>query len=405
MDVVIVGGGFAGLSVAKGLRKSSHKVLLIDRTNHHVFQPLLYQVATAALSPSNITAPLREVLRRQDNTTVIMADVEAIDKDKRLVISSDGDSFPYDILVLAPGARHSYFGHPEWESEAPGLKTLLDAIEIKNRTLLAFERAERCDSEEEAKKEMQFAIIGGGPTGVEMAGAIAEIAKRTMYRNFRKINPLLTKIYLIEGGNRLLTSYPEKLSEKAQHDLEKMGVTVLLQTVVSKISEEGIWCNETFYPIRNVIWAAGNQASPLLKTLDVPLDKQGRVIVEPNLTVPGHPEIYVLGDAAACGNLPAIAPVALQQGQYVANKICGKTQKPFRYFDKGQMATIGRAKAVAQIGKRCFSGFLAWLSWGLIHILYLITFNNRLLVMIQWIFWYFSGQRNDRLIVKPFRKR
>jgi NADH dehydrogenase len=408
--VIIIGGGFAGLNAAMGLKKAPVDVLLIDKTNSHVFQPLLYQVATAAISPSNIATPIREVLAKQPNATVLLADIAAVRKDNKEVVASNGDVYPYDHLILAPGATHSYFGRPEWEAIAPGLKTLYDATAIREKILLSYERAERCRDPQEALKFMRFVIIGAGPTGVEMAGAIAEIAHKALVRNFRKIKPEQTKIYLIEGMGQVLPSYPKDLADKAQRDLEQLGVEVLLKTLVTQVTPEGIWMGDKYLETLNVIWAAGNEAAPFLKTLGVPLDRNGRVIVKPDLTIADHPEIFVVGDAANCQDaagkpLPGIAPVAIQQGRYVANlirkQIPESDRKAFKYFDKGMMATIGKAKAIAMIGKFKMTGHLAWIAWCFIHVLYLITFANRMFVMLQWIYLYIFDQRRIRLIIRP----
>lgn len=408
--VVIIGGGFGGLNVAQALKKADAEVLLIDRTNHHLFQPLLYQVATAALSSGTIATPIREILRNQKNTSVIMGEVVSIDKRKQEVVFANGETTHFDYLVVATGASHSYFGHDEWEKFAPGLKTLQDATRIREHILYAYEQAERCDSISEAKKFMQFVVIGGGPTGVEMAGAIAEISHQALFKNFRKIKPEQSKIYLIEGLSQVLPSYPPDLGAIAKKDLEKLGVKVLLNTKVTNITQNGVYIGEKFIETPNVIWAAGNTASPLLKTLATPLDRQNRLVVQPDLTVPGSPNIFVIGDAAACienegQTLPGIAPVAIQQGRYVAKiikqRIAPEKRKPFKYFDKGSMATIGKSKAVAMVGKLKFSGFTAWVAWCFIHILYLISFRNRMIVLMQWMFWYFTGKRNVRLIMEP----
>jgi NADH:ubiquinone reductase (H+-translocating) len=405
--VVIVGGGFGGLNAAKNLRKANMDLVLLDKTNHHLFQPLLYQVATAALSPGEIAYPIREIFRKQKNTMVVMGEASSIDKEKKQVILANGDLIGYDYLVLATGARHSYFGNDQWEPFAPGLKTITDALKIRERILVSFEKAERLDSIAEASKFLSFVVIGGGPTGVEMAGAIAEIAHTTLFNNFRRIRPEKSKIYLIEALPHILPVYSERLSNEAKKDLEKLGVRVITGKKVTNISHEGVQVEEMFIESHNVIWAAGNQASPLLKTLNVPLDRQGRVIVEPDLTIPEHPEIFVIGDAChAKGKdekpLPGIAPVAIQQGKYVSKIIkeslpAGK-RPPFQYFDKGSMATIGRGKAIATIGKIEFGGFLAWLAWGVIHIAYLIGFRNRTGVILEWITVFLTGQRGVRLI-------
>ncbi len=410
--LIIIGGGFAGVNAAQALRKAPIDILLLDRTNHHVFQPLLYQVATAALSIGNITSPLREIFERQSNVTVLMENVTHIHRDKKLVETSEGKLFSYDYLIVAPGARHSYFGHAEWEQYALGLKTVVDASNIRERILMAFEIAERTKDPETAKRYLNFAIIGGGPTGVEMAGSIAEFAHRTLVKNFRHINPANSKIYLIEGEEQLLPSYPKHLADIALKDLEQLGVTVILKKHVTNVTKEGIYLGEELLNIPTIIWAAGNQASPLLKTLDTPLDKQGRAIVNPDLSIPSDPNVFVVGDAAACQDenghmLPAIAPVAIQQARFVAkiikNQIEPEKRQAFRYFDKGMIATIGRGRAVALLRKLQFSGFIAWLIWGFVHILYLISFKNRVLVMTQWAFWYFTENRPDRIINHPIK--
>lgn len=407
--VIIIGGGFGGLNAAKALKKAPVDILLIDKTNHHLFQPLLYQVATAALSPGDIAIPIREVLAKQSNVSVLMADIAAINKVDKKVVAANGDTYPYDYLILAPGASHSYFGHPEWETWAPGLKTLSDALSIRERILLSYERAERCNDPAEAEKFMRFVIIGGGPTGVEMAGAIAEIAHKSLVNNFRHIKPEQTKIYLIEGLNQILPSFPKDLADRGQKALEKLGVDVLLNTIVTDVTDKGIWIGDKFLETPNIIWAAGNQASALLKSLDVPLDRSKRVIVNQDLSIPEHPEVFVIGDAACNyapngASLPGIAPVAIQHGRYVAKVIKDPVpvseRKPFVYFDKGMMATIGKAKAVAKMGKLQISGYLAWLAWSLIHVVYLISFASRFLVMSEWMFLYFSNQRRIRLITR-----
>lgn len=405
--VVVIGGGFAGLNVIQGLKKFKGSLLLIDRKNHHLFQPLLYQVATAALSPANIATPLRQIFSKQANATVIMATVESIVKERRQVILANGEIIHYDYLVLAPGANHSYFGHDRWEKIAPGLKTISDALKIRERILMSFEEAERLDHARGANKFLNFVIVGAGPTGVEMAGAIAEITTKTLFRNFRHIKPEESRIYLIDGANRVLPGFPEDLSAKALQALEKMGVTVILNHVVTDVTTGGVQVGSDFIETCNVIWAAGNQAAGFLKTLDVPLDRQGRVIVGPDLIIPGHSEVFVIGDAAACfdkdgAGLPAVAPVAIQQGRYVAKLISqavkASERKPFHYFDKGGLATIGRNKAVGYFGKFHFSGLLAWLIWGGIHVVYLVNFRSRISVMVEWIFHYTSGIRSARLI-------
>lgn len=405
--VVVVGGGFGGLNLVEKLRRAKLDVILIDKKNHHLFQPLLYQVATAALSPADIAIPLREILRHQKNTTVIMGEVIDIDKGQRQITLGNGDVISYDYLVLAVGASHSYFGKDEWAPLAPGLKTITDALQIREKILVSFEKAERMDSISEASKYLNFVIIGAGPTGVEMAGAIAEIAHQTMFKNFRRIKPEKSKIYLVEGASRVLPPYPAELSYRAKRDLEKLGVKVITKTLVTNVTEEGVQIGEEFIPGKNIIWAAGNQAAPVLKKLDIQLDRQGRVVVEPDLSIADYPEIFVIGDAAATKGkkgdyLPAVASVAIQQGRYLAGIIKKQIPKeerpPFKYFDKGTMATIGKAKAVAYIGKIRLKGFIAWVAWVAIHVGYLIGFRNRFSVMLQWFFHYLTGIRGARII-------
>ena len=407
--VVIIGGGFGGLNCAKALKKAHLDLLLIDKHNHHLFQPLLYQVASAALSPANIATSLREIFAHQKNMTVIMGTVERIDKTNRIVVLLNGTSIPYDYLVIAVGAHHSYFGHDEWEALAPGLKTISDALTIRERLLIAFEKAERMDDEKEREKHLQFVVIGGGPTGVEMAGAIAEIAHQTMVKNFRKIRPEKSKIYLIEGASRILPSFPDALSNRAQKDLEKMGVQVIIGKTVTNITEEGVQIGPDFIFSKSVIWAAGNQGCSLLKTLDIPLDRQGRAHVQNDLSIENHPEIFIIGDAACTlgknqAPLPAVAPVAIQQGRYVAhiirNHIAKEKRDPFKYFDKGSLATIGKNKAVGFFRKIYFKGIFAWMIWGFVHIAYLVNYRSRFLVMFNWILQYLTGMRGARLIRK-----
>lgn len=405
--VVILGGGFGGINAAKILGNSKLDVWIIDKTNHHLFQPLLYQVASAALSPGDIAVPIREILSDYPNITVLMGEVAHIDKEKKVVVLKNGDHIGFEYLVVALGARHSYFGKDEWEEFAPGLKTLVDALKVRERILMSFEKAERSDSISEAKKYLNFVIIGGGPTGVEMAGAIAEIAYETMLKNFRRIDTTKTKIYLVEGSPNILPVYPEKLSKKAKGYLEHFGVQVITGKRVTNVTSEGVEIEGSFIPSLNILWAAGNQASPVLKTLGVPLDRQGRAMVGPDLSIPDHPEIFVIGDAACSMDkngkpLPGLAPVAVQQGRYVAKIIQRRLPKeerpPFRYFDKGTMATIGKTKAVGMFGKTQFSGFLAWLGWCFVHVAYLIGFRNRIIVLTEWLFSYFSARRGARLI-------
>lgn len=406
--VVIIGGGFAGIRVAKKIKNKNMQVLLIDKKNHHLFQPLLYQVASAALSPADIAYPLREIFKYQKNVAVLMGEVTKIDKERKKIFLNQ-EVFDYDYLVLATGARHSYFGHNEWEKYAPGLKTLTDALGIREKTLLSFEQAERAHSPELAAEYMTFVVIGAGPTGVEMAGAIAEIANSTLLKNFRNINPAQTLIYLIEAAPRVLPPFPQKLSAKAQSDLEKMGVKVLINTKVTNINEHGVQTDASFIPAKNIIWAAGNQASALLKDLGSPLDRQGRVMVEKDLSVPHHPEIFVIGDACCLLDkegkpLPAVATTAIQQGAFVGKLLNNikpfEERKPFKYFDKGSLATIGKFKAVGCFRNFTFSGMLAWIVWAFIHIFYLVGFRNRYSVMLEWYFHYFTNLRGARLIHK-----
>ncbi len=407
--VVVIGGGFGGINCVQTLKKADLNVLLIDRKNHHLFQPLLYQVASCALSPADIATPLREIFANQKNATVIMGTVESIDKKNQEIILVNRDIISYDYLVVAAGARHSYFGNDHWEPLAHGLKTITDALKIRERILISFEKAERMDSIHEAEKYLNFVIIGGGPTGVEMAGAIAEIAHQTIFKNFRRINPEKSKIYLLEGHLRVLPLFPEKLSARAKKDLEKIGVRVLTGELVTNITEEGVQFGDNFIVARNVIWAAGNKASSLLKTLDVPLDRQGRARVELDMSIPEHPEIFVIGDAACVIEkdgkpLPAVAPTAIQQGRYVGKiirrQVPKKKRPPFKYFDKGGVATIGKNKAVGFFRGMHFEGIFAWLIWGFIHIFYLVSYRSKFAVMLNWVFHYIKSIRGARLIHK-----
>ncbi len=407
-QVVIVGGGFAGLYLAKGLKGAPLQVTLVDRRNHHLFQPMLYQVATAALNPSDIASPIRSILRRQRNVEVILADAERIDLAARCVRLTDGTSLPYDYCAVATGARHSYFGHGEWEPLAPGLKSLEDALEIRRRVFLAFERAERETDAQRRQHLLTFVIVGGGPTGVEVAGALAEIRRFALARDFRHIDPREATVVLLEGGPRILAAYPPELSQRAKTDLRALGVDVRENSLVTAIHPDAVEAASWRIPTNTVVWAAGNQASPLLKTLGVPLDRQGRVIVEPDCSVPGHPEVLVLGDAAACkdeksGSLvPAVCPAAIQMGQYAArtirSSIAGQPRRPFHYWNKGELAVIGRGDAVANLPGFHFGGFFAWLAWIFIHITYLIGFRNRVLVLIEWAWSYVTYARGARLI-------
>ena len=414
--VVIVGGGFGGLEAAKAMKHLNVRVTLLDRQNHHLFQPLLYQVATAALSPADIAQPLRGILHRQDNVEVILTNVEKVDPAAKKVLTSDGE-VPYDFLVLAAGARHSYFGKDEWEKLAPGLKSLDDALEIRRRMLMAFEVAEKTADDAERRAALAFVIVGGGPTGVEMAGAIAEIARMTLRKDFRHIDPSQARVVLLDAAPRVLQAFVPELSESAKRQLEAIGVEVHVGTMVEKLEAEGVTPKggEKIFA-RTIIWAAGNAASPLGASLAVPLDRQGRVIVNEDLSVPGHPEIFAIGDMAhfAPGGgdpLPGLSPVAMQEGRHVAKniriKLAGGWTEPFRYFDKGTMATIGTHRAVADAGFMRFSGFLAWLAWLFVHVLFLVSFRNKLSVVANWAYSYFTFGRGARLItgVKWANKR
>ncbi|MFL5459200.1 MAG: NAD(P)/FAD-dependent oxidoreductase [Gemmatimonadales bacterium] len=379
--VVILGGGFAGLYAARGLRRAPVRVTLIDRRNHHLFQPMLYQVATAALNPSDIAAPIRSVLRNQSNAEVLLAEVSTIDVPSRRVTLTDGSQIAYDYLIVATGAHHSYFGHNEWEPLAPGLKSLEDAVEIRQRVLLAFERAERETDSVRRHAFLTFVIVGGGPTGVEMAGAVAELRRYALRRDFRRIDPGEATVMLLEGGTRLLPSYPPSLSDQAKTELRRLGVEVRTETMVTDIRPGSVVAAGWTIPTQTVIWAAGNLASPVLKSMGAPLDSAGRAVVEPDCTIPGHPEVFVLGDAAHFehqegGPLPGVSPVAIQMGEYAAGVIAGdlngEPRRAFQYWDKGQLAVIGRGRAVADIWKLHFGGLLAWFIWTFVHIFFLI---------------------------------
>lgn len=406
--VVIIGGGFAGLYLAKRLKRAPVRVTVIDRRNHHLFQPMLYQVATAALNPSDIASPIRSILRRNRNTEVVLGEVTRIDVDAREVHLADGATIGYDYLAVAPGARHSYFGNPGWEAMAPGLKAIEDAVEIRRRVLLAFERAERETDVNRRHELLTFVVVGGGPTGVEVAGALAEIRKFALSRDFRHIDPREASVVLLEAGPRILSTYPPSLSARAKADLRDLGVIVRESTAVTDVHDDAVGTADGLrLPTSTVVWAAGNQASPLLQSLGVPLGRQGRVPVESDCSIPGHPEVFVLGDAAwheHDGNsaTPATCPGAIQMGQHTARAIradiAGKSRPSFRYRDKGQLAVIGRGQAVADIGRLHFGGFFAWLFWALIHIAYLIGFRNRVLVMIEYAWSYLTFGHGARLI-------
>lgn len=416
--IVIVGAGFGGLQTAKGLKGAAADLTVIDRRNHHLFQPLLYQVATAVLSPADIAVPIRSVLRKQiedqrQGTEVLLKEVIGINPAARQVHFEEG-SLAYDYLVLATGATHSYFGKNEWAEYAPGLKTIEDATSIRARLLLAFEEAEIETDPEARQALLTFVVIGGGPTGVEMAGAVAELAFQALRNDFRHIDPSQTRVILIEAGARVLASFPEKLSRLAMDDLRTLGVDVRPGIRVENVDDEGVHFTQDgkkqTVRARNVVWAAGVQASPAGKWLGVETDRQGRVRVSEDLSVPGHPEIFVIGDTSTRPGknghpLPGVAPVAIQQGQYVSQLIRARIQgkpftKPFQYFDKGNLATVGRGFAVADLGKLQFAGFMGFLTWAFVHILYLVTFKNRLIVMLEWIFYYFTFRRGARLITE-----
>jgi NADH dehydrogenase len=409
--VVIIGAGFGGLEAAKKLACKDVRVTVIDRTNYHLFQPLLYQVATAALSPADIAAPIRAILSKCKNVEVILAEVESVDVDAKKVKTADLQ-IDYDYLILATGARHSYFGHNDWEKLAPGLKSLEDAIELRRRILMAFEYAEKTADEAARRAAMNFVIIGGGPTGVELAGAIAEISRHTLARDFRHINPSEARVILIEGDSRLLAAYPPDLSESARKQLTELGVEVRTNTRATNLTEAGVQIGDEFIPCRVKIWAAGNNASSVGKTLGVPADRSGRVVVNEDLTVPAHPEVQVIGDLAnfpyQTGQpLPGISPVAMQQGRHAARNILavikGRKPKRFRFWDKGTMATIGRNKAVADLRFIHLSGRLAWLAWLFVHIVFLVGFRNRLLVLFQWAWAYLTFDKGARLITRNFQ--
>jgi NADH dehydrogenase len=404
--VVIVGGGFGGLNAARALRRAPVRVTLVDRRNHHLFQPLLYQVATAALSPADIAYPLRSVLSRQANATVLLADAVGVDRAKRELVLSDG-RLPFDYLVIATGARHAYFGHDDWEAHAPGLKSLEDALDVRRRILLAFERAERETDETRRRALLTFVIVGAGPTGVELAGAIGEIARRSLVGDFRAIDPRKARILVLEAGPRILPSVPEELARKAERALHRLGVEVATGRAVTAVEEGAVVTGGVRVPTETVVWAAGVQGSTLANSLDVPRDLAGRVLVERDLSIPGDPRIFVVGDLAAFlhqtgAPLPGVAPVAIQQGRYaaraIARDLASKPRTDFRYRDKGGLAVIGRGQAVADLGSLRLSGLVAWLAWAFVHVLFLVGFRNRALVLLEWAWYYVTDQRGARLI-------
>jgi NADH dehydrogenase len=403
--VVIIGAGFGGLTAAQALKKAPVRLTVIDRQNHHLFQPLLYQVATAALNPSDIASPIRRILRNQQNTEVILAEATAIDVEGKRVILADGEA-PYDHLIVATGATHSYFGHNAWEPFAPGLKSIEDALEIRRRVLYAFEAAERETEPVRRRAWLTFVIVGAGPTGVELAGALSEIARHTLARDFRHINPAEARVILLEGTARVLPAYTEDLSEAARRQLVHLGVEVHTGTMVTAIDPEGVNVGPDRIEARTVLWAAGVAASTLARSLGVALDRAGRVQVEPDLSLPGHPEVVVIGDLASLTQdgkpIPGVAPAAIQQGKHAARNLLrslrGQPRQPFRYVDKGSLATIGRAAAVADLNLIKLSGWIAWLAWLFIHILFLIGFRNRFIVLFQWAWSYVTYDRGARLI-------
>ncbi len=405
--VVIVGGGFGGLYAARAFRHANVDLLVLDRTNHHLFQPLLYQVATATLAPTDITAPIRWLLRQQRNTTVLMTEVERVDPVRRVVVARDGQEHLYDYLIVAAGARHAYFDHPEWEPFAPGLKSIDDAIELRQRILSAFERAEATDDLVERRKWLTFVLVGAGPTGVELAGMIPTIARHTLHRDFRRIAHETTRVILVEGGPKVLATYPDELSEHARLDLINLGVEVRTGALVTGVEPDVVRIGESeTIDAGTVIWAAGNAASPLGRSLGAPTDRAGRVQVAPDLSVPGHPELFVVGDMVSIATngkaVPGVAPAAMQMGRHAARNIRrdleGRAREPFVYRNKGDLATIGRHRAIADFGRLRLTGSLAWWFWLFLHIMYLAGFRNRLSVLLEWGYSYFTFERGARLI-------
>jgi NADH dehydrogenase len=404
--VVIIGGGFGGLYAARALKRDDVEVTLLDRTNHHLFQPLLYQVATATLAPSDITAPIRWLLRKHAHTTVLMAEVTGVDVGRRIVETADAGPIEYDFLIVATGARHAYFGHPEWEPLAPGLKSIDDAMELRQRILTAFERAEAATDAAERRAWLTFVLVGAGPTGVELAGMISAIARHGLPAEFRRSDPSAARVILLEGGGRVLSTYPEELSEHARRDLINLGVEVRTGALVTAVEEGTVRVGAEAIAARTVIWAAGNAASPLGKHLDTELDRAGRVQVAPDLSLPGHPEVFVVGDLAAVATdgkpVPAVAPAAMQMGRHAVKNIRRtlerREREPFVYRNKGDLATIGRHRAIADFGRFTVNGALAWWLWLFLHIMYLAGFRNRLSVLVEWGYSYFTYERGARLI-------
>ena len=404
--VVIVGGGFGGLYAARALKRDDVDVLLLDRTNHHLFQPLLYQVATATLAPTDITAPIRWLLRKQRNATVLMEEVGHVDTARRVVLTTDGREHAYDYLIVATGARHAYFAHPEWETLAPGLKSVDDAIELRRRILTAFERAELIEDPEERAAWLTFIVVGGGPTGTELAGMLPTIARDALDHDFRRIDPKRARVILVEGGPKILPTYPDELSEHARRDLTSLGVDVRTRTLVSEIGPHHVVAGGERIHAHTILWAAGNTASSLGRDLHTSLDRAGRVEVEPDLSVPGRREIFVIGDLAATTTngkpVPGVAPAAMQMGALAAKNIRRDLEQrervPFRYRNKGDLATIGRHRAIADFGRLRVTGSLAWWFWLFLHIMYLAGFRNRISVLVEWAYSYFTYERGARLI-------
>ncbi|WP_243293709.1 NAD(P)/FAD-dependent oxidoreductase [Geothrix mesophila] len=406
--VLIVGGGFGGLRAARALAGAAVRIVLVDRQNHHLFQPLLYQVASATLSPADIAAPIRHILREQGNAEVVLGEVVSVELDARRVLLADGRNLPYDFLVLAAGSRSSYFGRDAWAGLAPGLKTLEDALEIRRRFLLSFEQAEQEEDPELRREWLTFVVVGGGPTGVELAGTLKEMARLTLPREFRRIRTDRARVILVEAGPAILANLGSGLSEKAVESLERIGVEVRLGQPITGIDERAVQLGGERIPTRTVLWAAGVAAVPLGAGLGVPVDRVGRVIVEPDLSLPGHPEVFAVGDLAAFthgtgGPLPGVAPVAIQQGEWAAANLlatlAGQPRRPFCYRDKGSMATLGRGRAVARVGGLSFTGYPAWLAWLFIHLMLLVDFRSRVFVFFEWLWAYLTTQPRARLIV------
>lgn len=409
--VVIIGGGFGGISTAKKLKKADVDITIIDKTNHHLFQPLLYQVATAALSPGDIALPIRAILGQRKGLKVLLGNVTSVNKQQQFLTLANGKEIHFDYLIMAPGAQYNYFGNDDWVEHAPGLKSIGDALQIRERILLSLEKAEQINDPKLREPYLTYVIIGGGPTGVEMAGAIGEIVKRNMMRDYNTFSKNETRIFLVEAGPKILNGYPDSLSERARKSLEEMGVRVLLNTAVNDIDKNKVSFSEGTIKTPNIIWAAGVAASPLLNSLEVEQDRMGRVKVKDDLSIPGSDRIFVIGDAAYKldnnnNPLPAVAPVAIQQGQFlgklIRDELAGDKRTEFHYVDKGTMATIGRAKAVADIRGFKFTGFFAWALWSLVHIFFLIGFRNRFRVFVEWMWHYFTFKRGVRLITDRF---